>query len=69
MRILDDAAVTIVKTVQAFMIAGVLLAILSTIPGLPSLVDFTHALTGLHDTAQIAVKTVLDAIPAGQPHT
>lgn len=65
MRILGDAVVTVIKTVQVFMVAGLLLAILSTIPGLPSLADFTHALTGLHETAQIAVKTILDSIPAG----
>ena len=65
MRVMGDAVVTVVKTVQVFMVAGVLLAILTTIPGLPSLVDFTHALAGLHDAAQIAVKTILDSIPAG----
>ncbi|MET4703335.1 hypothetical protein [Frigoribacterium sp. UYMn621] len=63
-RAAGDAVATVVKTVQVFLVAGVVLAILSTIPGLPPLTDFTQALAGLHDVAQTAVKTVLDAIPA-----
>lgn len=63
-----DAVVTLVKTVQVFMLAGVVLTIagvvLSAIPGAPSLADFTHALAGLGAVAQTAVRFILESIPA-----
>jgi flagellar biosynthesis component FlhA len=63
-RAASDAVVTIVKTVQVFLVTGVVLGILSTIPGAPSLADFTHALAGLGAVAQTAVRFILEAIPA-----
>jgi flagellar biosynthesis component FlhA len=59
-----DVAVTVVKTVQVFLVAGVVLTILATIPGVPSLTDFTTALAGLGHVAQTAVRMILEAIPA-----
>ena len=55
---------TVIKTVQVFLAAGVVLTILATIPGAPSLTDFTTALAGLCALAQTAVRTIIEAIPA-----
>ena len=59
-----DIAMTVIKTVQVFLAAGVVLTILATIPGAPSLTDFTTALAGLCALAQTAVRTIIEAIPA-----